>query len=120
VPPTPADDQEMLSRPGVTTFSFTGFWRKRAGLSDGTRSMAAYDAELRPTLQNLLAARLAEHHGISLQEDPAAARQLLCPGRGDARLWDWIAPDRPPSTDQDAAGIPARTLASLINRLERL
>jgi hypothetical protein len=120
VPAAPGDDEELLSRHGYTTFSFTGFWRKRAGLADGTRSMAAYDAELRPTLQNLLAARLAEHHGISLQEDPAAARRLLCPGRGDARLWNWIAPDRQPSTDTEAAGIPPRTLASLINRLERL
>ena len=59
--------------------TFTGYWRKRAGLADGTQSMAAYDAELRGTLQHLLAARLAERHGISLYDDPDAARRLLCP-----------------------------------------
>jgi hypothetical protein len=121
LPPAAADDDhEILSSPGITTFSFTGFWRKRAGLADGTRSMAAYDAELRGTLQNLLAARLAERHGISLYQDPAAARRLLCPGPRDDRLWRWVDPDRPPTSDQDAAGIPPRTLASLISRLERL
>jgi hypothetical protein len=120
--PAAISHEELSPRTGTTTFSFsfTGFWRKRAGLADGTRSMAAYDAELRGTLQNLLAARLAEHHGISLHEDPAAARRLLCPGPRDDRLWYWIDPARPPTTNPEAAGISPRTLASLINRLERL
>jgi hypothetical protein len=104
--------------------TFYGYWRKRAGLSDGTRSMAAYDAELRGTLQHLLAVRLAERHGISLHEDPEAARRLLCPGRRDERLWYWVDPARPPTASSLAArrqpGIPPRTLARLIDRLEQL
>jgi hypothetical protein len=104
--------------------TFYGYWRKRAGLIDGTRSMAVYDAELRGTLQHLLAARLAERHGISLHEDPEAARRLLCPGRRDERLWYWIDPARPSAASSRAgprqSGIPPRTLARLIDRMEQL
>jgi hypothetical protein len=99
---------------------FAGYWRKRRGLSDGISSMSAYDAELRVTLQELLAARLAEKHGISLQSDPAAARRVLCPGQADQSLWFWIDPDRPATSGTEKAGIPPRTLARLIERLERL
>jgi hypothetical protein len=108
--------------------SFTGFWRKRAELADGTKSMAAYDSGLRPTLQQLLAARLAERHGVSLRENPELARRLLCPAERDEALWYWIDPGRPASTDRDGPGagpgsqpgIPPRTLSRLIDRLERL
>jgi hypothetical protein len=100
--------------------TFTGYWRKRAGLVDGTGSGAAYDAELRGTLQHLLAARLAEHHGVSLRDDPAAARRLLCPRPGDERLWYWVDPERPPATASKTPGISPRTLTRLIDRLERL
>jgi hypothetical protein len=100
--------------------TFTGYWRKRAGLADGTRSMAAYDHELRGTLQHLLAARLAERHGISLRDDPDAARRLLCPRGRDQALWYWVDPARPPLNTKRRAGIPPRTLARLIDRLERL
>jgi hypothetical protein len=100
--------------------TFTGYWRKRAGLVDGTQSMTAYDAELRGTLERLLAARLAERHGISLHDDPATARRLLCPTPRDQRLWYWVDPARPPATAQKQSGIPPRTLARLIDRLEQL
>jgi hypothetical protein len=100
--------------------SFLGFWRKRSMLHDATASMAAYDAEVRPTLQHLLAARLAERHGVSLQADPAAARRLLLPGHGDQALWFWLDPLRPAENDRDRRGIPPRTLAAIFDRLERL
>jgi hypothetical protein len=100
--------------------TFTGYWRKRAGLVDGTHSMTAYDGELRGTLQRLLAARLAERHGISLHDDPDAARRLLCPTPRDDRLWYWVDPARPPATAERQSGIPPRTLARLIDRLEQL
>jgi hypothetical protein len=100
--------------------TFTGYWRKRAGLVDGTQSMAAYNAELRGTLQRLLAARLAERHGISLNDDPDAARRLLCPTPRDDRLWYWVDPARSPATAEKQSGIPPRTLARLIDRLEKL
>jgi hypothetical protein len=108
--------------------SFTGFWRRRASLSIATTSMASYDAELRPTLQHLLAARLAERHDVNLYTDPAAARRLLLhgtrpspiPSKRDDQLWYWLDPSRPAETAQHARGIPPRTLAAIVDLLERL
>jgi hypothetical protein len=108
--------------------SFTGFWRKHGILTNATASMMSYDAELRPTLQHLLAARLAERHDVNLYQDPSAARRLLLPGteratiRGgrDDQLWYWLDPARPAETRPQAKGIPPRTLAAIIDRLERL
>jgi hypothetical protein len=100
--------------------TFTGYWRKRAGLVDGTQSLTAYDAVLRGTLQHLLAARLAEGHGINLHDNPDAARRLLCPRPRDDTLWYWVDPARPPTQTGRQPGIPPRTLARLIDRLEQL
>ncbi|MGH3300930.1 MAG: hypothetical protein ACRDOK_04430 [Streptosporangiaceae bacterium] len=108
--------------------SFTGFWRKRGMLADATASMVRYDAELRPTLQHLLAARLAERHDVNLYQDPSAARRLLLQGSGhgpsrggrDDQLWHWLDPSRPAETRQQPRGIPPRTLEAIIDRLERL
>ena len=100
--------------------TFSGFWRRRAGVQAAAQSMAAYDFGLRGTLQHLLAARLAERHGISLYDDPEAARRLLTAGGSD-RLWYWLDPARPAVTDEGrSGGIPPRTLAAIIDRLERL
>jgi hypothetical protein len=119
-PGDPAHGDDYLPAPARSSMPFTGYWRKRLGLSDGIRSMAAYDCELRGTLQDLLAARLAERHGVSLQAEPAAARRLLCPAAADESLWYWVDPARPATTAGTQQGIPPRTLARLIDRLERL
>ena len=115
--------QEQTWR-GSGRTSFTGFWRKRGLVANATASMVSYDAELRPTLQHLLAARLAERYDVNLYQDPSAARRLLLPGatRGerDDRLWYWLDPSRPAETRQQVRGIPPRTLAAIIDRLERL
>jgi hypothetical protein len=108
--------------------SFTGFWRKRGVLTNADASMVSYDADLRPTLQHLLSARLAERHDVNLYQDPAAARRLLFPGTGrgaagdrrDDQLWFWLDPSRPAETRQQVRGIPPKTLAAIIDRLERL
>jgi hypothetical protein len=119
--PAPAAHEDgRLADTEAIPVTFTGYWRKRAGLVDGTRSMTAFDAELRGTLQRLLAARLAERHGISLHDDPDVARRLLCPTPRDDRLWYWVDPARPPATAEKQSGIPPRTLARLIDRLEQL
>jgi hypothetical protein len=104
--------------PGHTTY--TGFWRKRGTVKDATASMASYELELRPTLQHLLAARLADRHGVSLYADPDTARRLLLPAARDSELWRWLDPDRPAPPERDRGGIPPRTLAAIIDRLERL
>jgi hypothetical protein len=115
-PPPPLEQD----RPGERAqTSFFGFWRKRAVLLEGCDNMAAYDAELRQTLQHLLAARLAERHDISLYADPARARQVFLGGRAD-ELWYWLDPDRAAETDKNKRGIPPRTLTAIIDRLERL
>ena len=119
-PAEPAAGDDYLPGIGRVAMPFTGYWRKRSGLVGGTHSMASFDGELRTTLQNLLAARLAERHAVSLHADPAAARRLLCPRPSDAGLWYWVDPERPAVTAGNQPGIPPRTLARLIDRLERL
>lgn len=126
--PLPDLDHDQDRAVSRAPASFAGFWRKRAGLEDGTKSMASYDNGLRLTLQHLLAARLAERHGISLRDDPDLARQVLCQGQRDDGLWYWVDPGRPSINSADLPGdqaarqrgIPPRTLARLIDRLERL
>lgn len=100
--------------------SYLGFWRKRGVVVDAFTSMRSYDAELRPTLQHLLAARLAERHGVSLYVDPAAARRLLLAGQPDDKLWYWLDPERPPEQRSMRQGIPQRTLSAIVERLEQL
>jgi hypothetical protein len=114
--------------------SFAGFWRTQFELDSGTKSLSAWDLNTRRRLQNLLAARLSERHGISLLEEPEAARRaFIGSGRGAGQggrppgakhstdLWYWIDPQRPTPPDASARpGIPPRTLTALIQRLEQL
>ncbi len=116
--PSSPPQQETWQRHVRT--SFIGFWRKRGAVSDATSSMPSYDLGLRGTLQHLLAARLAERHGVSLYADPHTARRLLLRGPRDEHLWFWLDPQRPAETRQDQPGIPVRTLAAILDRLERL
>jgi len=48
-------------------------------------------------LEHLLAARLAERHGVNLYQDPAAARAVLCRDSRGAELWAWIDPATRPT-----------------------
>jgi hypothetical protein len=100
--------------------SFLGFWRKRGMIRDATESMTSYDFELRGTLQHLLAARLSERHGISLYADPDRARRVMLRTEREQELWYWLDPSRPASTREGRHGIPPRTLAAIIDRLEKL
>jgi hypothetical protein len=139
--PDPAVPSPVLS-------SFSGLWRRQSRLADAQASMPAYEAGLRRQLENLLASRLAERHGISLYDDLAGARRVFTGGSpANDRLWWWIDPARPatpspgaapppgagqpgtgppahppdhPSRSQDEPGLSYRTLAHLIDRLERL
>jgi hypothetical protein len=96
----------------------SGFWRKRSMVTDATANNGNYDFELRATLQHLLAARLAERHGVSLYEEPERARRLIGNGKYD-HLWPWVDPARTAAPDS-TGGIPPRTLAAIIERLEQL
>jgi len=114
--PDPAVPAPVLS-------SFSRQWRRQSRLGDAQASMTAYEAGLRAQLEHLLASRLAERHGISLYDDPAAARQAFTGGNpGYDSLWRWVDPARSATTSPpgDQPGIPYRTLARLLDRLEHL
>jgi hypothetical protein len=116
-PPARPDAPENRRPPSG---SFINYWRMRRGLTDAMSSNASYRAGLGPDLEHVLAARLSERHGISLYDQPEAARDILCTNARDADLWPWVDPARPATEDADAPGIPPRTLARLVQRLEQL
>ncbi|HLK00826.1 MAG TPA: hypothetical protein VKU39_13075 [Streptosporangiaceae bacterium] len=96
----------------------SGYSRRRFTVVSSLQSRGYYEQELRPVLENLLAARLAERHGVNLYTDPDQARRIFCRGRRDAALWTWIQPREAAAAAR--RGIPAYTLARLIDRLEHL
>lgn len=101
----------------------SGYAQRRFVVATSLTSRPMYESDLRPVLEHLLAARLAENHGINLYTDPAAARRAFCHGRGDEDLWRWIDPEQALSTaerERDRRGISHRTLTRLVNRLEQL
>jgi hypothetical protein len=121
---TPDTAKKAREKPRARTLS--GYSHRRFVVRNAMTSRHYYDTELRPVLEHLLAARLAERHGVHLYQDPDAARRLLCRNPRDARLWRWIDPDpktaRPQTTSREPErrGIPRHTLARLIDRLEKL
>jgi hypothetical protein len=100
-----------------------GYAQRRFVIANSLSSGQVYEADLRPVLEHVLAARLSENHAVNLYNDPAAARQAFCRTRRDASLWRWIDPAQVPgSTGRSPRprAIPRRTLARLITRLEQL
>jgi hypothetical protein len=116
------DDSSSLGVEQIRlSHSFTSFWRTQSDLSSATKSLSSWDYGTRPRLTNLLAARLAEHHGINLAHEPLAARRLLLGPDDRDDLWYWIDPRRPSPPDASSQpGIPPGALAALIERLEKL
>jgi hypothetical protein len=101
----------------------SGYAQRRFVVATSLTSRPMYESDLRPVLEHLLAARLAENHGINLYTDPATARRVFCRSRGDEDLWRWIDPEQALSTaerERDRRGISHRTLTRLVNRLEQL
>jgi hypothetical protein len=119
---TPDDSKKARAKPTARVLS--GYSHRRFVVKTAMTSAAFYDTELRPVLEHLLAARLAERHGLHLYQDPEAARRLLCRNSRDADLWRWIDPATRPETPvretDGRRGIPGRTLARLIDRLEKI
>jgi hypothetical protein len=113
---TPVAPREEWKTTGRSVIA--GFWRKRSMVTDATAGNGNYDFELRATLQHLLAARLAERHGISLYAEPDRARELLGGSKHD-NLWHWVDPARQAAPDS-TGGIPPRVLAAILDRLEHL
>jgi hypothetical protein len=117
---TPDASKKAQEKPRARTL--TGYSHRRFVVRTAMTSRGYYDSELRPVLEHLLAARLAERHGVHLYQDPDAARRLLCHSPRDAGLWEWIDPATRPQTREgpERRGIPRHTLARLIDRLEKL
>lgn len=122
--PTLPPEALRTARKKPAARELSGYAQRRYVVETGIGSLAAYNGELRPVLEHLLAARLAQRHGVHLYQDPAAARALLCRDSRDADLWAWIDPATRPKEAKrgqaEQSGIPRRTLARLIDRLETL
>jgi hypothetical protein len=101
--------------------SVTGYSQRRFLVASGISSKTFYESDLRPALEHLLAARLSERRGINLYTEPEAARRAFIRTHADEPLWRWVDPAAA-SAEQapSGGGIPRRTLARLIDRLEQL
>jgi hypothetical protein len=74
-----------------------------------------FDHAVRPLLSRLLAAVLAERHGVDMTADSAAAKAAI-----GADLWPLVDPARPVSDDTRAPGVPLPTVMRFLARLEAL
>jgi hypothetical protein len=88
-----------------------GDWQRIVDRSLGADGAVHFATTLRPQLQRLFAARLAESHGIDLHRAPGAAGALV-----GAELWPWIDPIRPSPEPE----LPEPVLAALLDRLDTL
>ena len=103
--------------------SISGYAQRRFVVDTSLSSRPMYEADLRPVLEHILAARLAENHAVNLYTEPDKAKKAFCRGRADEKVWSWIDPGQALAADARAVqlrGIPGRTLARLITRLEQL
>ena len=105
------------------TRQIRGYAQRRFVVVNSLSSRAMYESDLRPALEHVLAARLAERHAVNLYTEPDKARQAFCRTRADASVWPWIDPAQALDADARAKekhGISRRALARLITRLEQL
>jgi hypothetical protein len=121
--PYSAGQALRLSRNKQQARSIHGYAQRRFVVNTSYSSRAMYESDLRPALEHVLAARLAERHAVNLYTDPEAAKRAFCRTRADQDLWPWIDPKQALDADGRARnnkGISRRTLRRLITRLEQL
>jgi hypothetical protein len=120
--PRSADQTVRTARGKPSARTISGYGQRRFVVAMGVRDLAFYESDLRPALEHLLAARLAERHGVNLYTEPDAARKAFCRTGRDEALWHWIDPERERQAGRAGArsGIPRRDLTRLVNRLENL
>lgn len=88
-----------------------GEWQVIVRRALGEDASIHFSTTLRPQLQRLFAARLAEAHGVDMHRSPQRARELVGP-----ELWPWLDPGAgPPRPD-----LPEPALRALLDRLEAL
>jgi hypothetical protein len=103
--------------------AISGYGQRRFIVATSLTSRPLYESDLRPVLEHILAARLADGHGVNLYTEPEAARRTFCRTRADESLWPWIDPGQITNADERSrlrGGIPRQTLGRLITRLEQL
>ncbi|MGW4303237.1 hypothetical protein ACWEHT_26200 [Streptomyces sp. NPDC004646] len=88
-----------------------GGWQRIVAKTLADDGEAPFDTVMRPQLQRLFAARLAERHGVAMYRTPQRARALV-----GAELWPWIDP----GAIAPQAALPEPVLRSLLDRLEAL
>lgn len=88
-----------------------GAWRRLVADTLAEDGAAHFRAVMRPQLQRLFAARLAERHGVAMHRSPERARALV-----GAELWPWIDP----GATAPAPTPPEPVLRALLDRLEAL
>lgn len=110
----PSDFERALAQRSATRVRPAELVRIERELTLGSATAEHYHTRLAPLLREAAAARLAAHE-IDLELRPDRARAAL----GDG-VWDLIRPDRPAPAERNAAGPPLRTLAGVIDTIERV
>jgi hypothetical protein len=121
--PRSAADPHRRKQDKQRARAISGYAQRRFVVATSLSSRPMYESDLRPVLEHILAARLAENHAVNLYTQPAAARKAFCRTRRDESLWRWIDPEQTLDADERAGqknGIPSWTLSRLITRLEQL
>jgi hypothetical protein len=121
--PRPAAESLRRRKDNQRARPISGYSQRKYIVATSLASRPVYESDLRPVLEHILAARLAENHAVNLYTEPDRARQAFCRTRGDERLWRWIDPRQILDADERAReshGIPSRILFRLIARLEQL
>lgn len=88
-----------------------GEWHRIVRKTLQERDPVHFATTVRPQLQRLFAARLAERHGTDLYRAPERARLLV-----GVDLWPWLDPAAPPP----GPTAPEPVLRALLDRLEAL
>jgi hypothetical protein len=100
-----------------------GYGQRAFVIASSLHNRAVYETDLRPVLEHVLAARLAENHAINLYAEPDLAKRAFCETKADETAWRWVDPRQSLSAGQSTrknTGISRRLLARLIIRLEQL
>ncbi|MEU1328965.1 hypothetical protein [Streptomyces sp. NPDC005865] len=88
-----------------------GGWRRIVTDTFADDAEVHFASVMRPQLQRLFAARLAERHGVAMYRNPQRASALV-----GAELWPWIDP----GATAPRATLPEPVLRALLDRLEAL
>ncbi|MEE4543781.1 hypothetical protein V2S66_17620 [Streptomyces sp. V4-01] len=110
-----ADSQDSGYRKSVRLLGgqrlAVGDWQLIVRRTLGEDAEIHFGTTMRPQLQRLFAARLAEVHGVELHRDPRRAAALVGPD-----LWPWIDPQAGPPQPV----LTEQVLRTLLDRLETL